>query len=176
MSKYTLNNSAQINNLLKVYLETKNKLKSNEYGELETKFGTRGIKKISKNSFDNVIQQLKSRNFKMKEESSYYLNIKTDTVRTSINGIKNIQEYCRTNNISGNYPKEVVTFTEKKLYVLPNGGASVVNYDDFNFRTSYSLETNFGSDSELVTDLKKNWNVVPDMWCKQIILVFNTGM
>ena len=158
MSKSTLNNSDQIKNLLKVYLETKNKLKPNEYGELETKFGTRGIKKISKNSFDNVIQQLKSRNFKMKEESSYYLNIKTDTVRTSINGIKNIQEYCRTNNISGNYPKEVVTFTEKKLYVLPNGSPSVVNYDDFNFRTSYSLETNFGSDSELVTDLKKNWN------------------
>ena len=157
MSKSTLSNIEKNNNLLKVYLETKNKLKSNEYGELEIKFGTRGVKKISKNKFDNVIQQLKSRNFKMKDEALNYLNIKTDTIRTSINGLQNIQEYCRTNNISGNYRKQDITFTEKKQYTLSDDSRGVVNYDEFNFRIAYSIETNYKEESELVRDLKNNW-------------------
>ena len=49
-------------------------------GELEIKFGTRGIKPITKIKFDNVIQKLLSQNFKFKEESVYYLNINTDTI------------------------------------------------------------------------------------------------
>ena len=149
----------QLNKLLTTYLETRNTLKPNQAGELEVKFGTRGIKKITKNTFDNVIQQLLSQNFKLKDESVYYLNIKTDIIRTTINGLKNIQEYCRINNIPMNFAREAYTFMEKSLYKSVNEATSpsIVNFDDFNFRTSYSIETTLGPDSELITDLLKRW-------------------
>ena len=159
----------KLKKLLTTYLETHNKLEQNQNGELEIKFGTRGIKKITKNTFDNVIQQLLSQNFELKEESVYYLNIKTDTIRTSINGLKNIHEYCRTNNIYSNIMSEAYTFMEKKPYSYPSGTSSqssqssqsspsFINFDDFNFRTSYSIETTYSHDSELIINLLKKWN------------------
>ena len=161
MSKPLSNTTELLNKILTTYLATKNKLDPNQYGELEMKFGTRskvlGVNQITKNSFDNVIQQLKSRGFNFAEESSYYLNIKTDIIRTSINGLKNIQEYCRTNNISLDYPGEALTFTEKNVYSLPDGKDAIVNFDDFNFRIAYALETNVSRDSDLVTDLIRKW-------------------
>ena len=49
--------------LLKIYLETKDKLQDTETPELEIKFGTRNIERITKNDFDNVIQYLLANNF-----------------------------------------------------------------------------------------------------------------
>ena len=61
--------------LLNIYLENKNKLSPNSSPEIEAKFGTRGIKTITKINVDNVIQQLLFKDFTFNEESKYYLRI-----------------------------------------------------------------------------------------------------
>ncbi len=48
------------------YLETKNTLDESTNPELEVRFGTRNIGKISKNNFDNTIKFLLSKNFNFK--------------------------------------------------------------------------------------------------------------
>ena len=40
--------------------------------ELEAKFGTRGIKYITKMDYDNVVKKLKSLNFISSQETGYY--------------------------------------------------------------------------------------------------------
>ena len=159
-----LSDNNKLNKLFTTYLENRNKLAKNEYGELEIKFGTRGIKPITKIKFDNVIQKLLSQNFKFKEESVYYLNINTDTIRTSITGLKNIQDYCRTNNIPVNPEPDVYKFIEKKGHTSKDGSPSFVNFDDFNFRASYSIETTYLPESELITDLLKKWVDAPKFY------------
>ena len=157
MSKVASNEPILLDNLLKTYLETKNTFQSNEEGELEIKFGTRKIRRITKNNFDNVIQQLLANNFKFKEESKYYLSIKSDSIRTEINGLKNIQEYCRTNRLPTEYPQAGYSFNEKRLYTFDNDMKAQINFDDFNFRIAYSIETILSPDSELVQSLLKSW-------------------
>ena len=44
-----------------------------------------------------------SNKFKLKEESKYYLSIKSNNIRTEIIGINNVQDYCRINNLPSNY-------------------------------------------------------------------------
>ena len=95
MSKPTIT----MDQLLNLYLETKDKLGSDINPELEVKFGTRGIKSITKIDFDNVIQQLLSNNFKLDEDSQYYLRATTtNKTRIEIIGLDSIREYCKTNN------------------------------------------------------------------------------
>jgi hypothetical protein len=84
--------------------------------EMEIKFGTRGIKRITKTDYDNVIKKLSSLGFKtVNPEGTYTLKIQPefldmksgmfkiardfDRLRVEINGINNIQEYCKNGNI-----------------------------------------------------------------------------
>ena len=86
----------------------------NSVYEMEAKFGTRGIKQITKIDYDNVIKKLKSLNFTCENENGdYSLKIQPEAIyrgelsvagnfdlfRVEINGLLNIQEYCKTNNI-----------------------------------------------------------------------------
>ena len=95
MSKPTIT----MEQLLNIYLETRQKVSniSNVHNnpEFEIKFGTKGIKSITKIDFDNVIQQLLSNNFKLEEDSQYYLRITVDKARVEILGLDTIQEYCK---------------------------------------------------------------------------------
>jgi hypothetical protein len=156
MSKVVSNEPTPLDKLLKTYLETKNNLAQNETGELEIKFGTRGIKLITKNNFDNVIQQLLSNNFKLKEESKLYLSIKSD-IRVEIEGLQNIQDYCRTNKLPSEYPQVGYNFMEKRLYVFEDDKKAQVNFDNFNFRIAYAIETALSPDSTIVKTLLKAW-------------------
>ena len=158
MSKI-LSNELLLTNLLKTYLETKKKLNKNQNAELEIKFGTRGIKNITKITFDNVIKQLLANNFKFKEESKYYLSIKSNNIRSEIIGINNVQNYCRTNNLPLEYQNECYSFAIKKPYLseLTDSIYPTVNFDEFNFRISYSIETELSHDSDDVKDLLGTW-------------------
>ena len=160
MSKTTINEPLSMDQLLTTYLETKNTLGENKSAELEIKFGTRQIKKISKNNFDNVIQQLLSKNFEFKGDPQYYLSIKIDDIRTEIHSLKNIQLYCRTNSLPLNYDNEGYSFNEKTLYTFGDKKIRAqVNNDAFNFRTAYSIEKNLSTNSDEVKDLIKSWPI-----------------
>ena len=157
-SSKEISNNSSLDNLLKIYLESKSALEHNQNQELEVKFGTRGIRRITKIDFDNVIKQLLANNFKFQEKSKYYLRIITDNIRTEIIGLKNIQEYCRTNKLPAEITNEGYNFTEKKPYNTgENGASTTVNFDDFNFRVSYNIETSLSPSNPVIENLLKTW-------------------
>ena len=124
--------------------------------ELEVRFGTKGIKKITRNDYDNVIKKLKSSGFKLVGESSgqYYLRIncefldstsgriKLSDVRTEIRGLHSIQELCKNNDLKQLYISNpsVIQFIHKKNGFVNSERIYPVDFDDFNFRVSYQTE------------------------------------
>ena len=125
--------------------------------ELEVKFGTKGIKPLTRNDYDNVIKKLKSFGFTTPDSvGDYYLRMncefldsvsgkfKLSDIRTEISGLHNIQDYCINNDIAEIIKKNFtcVKFENKRLAqdkdkqrIFP------VDFNDFNFRVSYSTET-----------------------------------
>jgi hypothetical protein len=103
--------------------------------ELEVRFGTRGINKLTKNDYDNVIQKLKSLGFTThNSEGLYSLRIQCEfieqnsgkvmlsPIRTEIEGSENIQKYCNNNNISEILQTSGAVKFNKKTNALNNKG------------------------------------------------------
>ena len=98
----------RLDNLVKIFYNSNSYMNTThkKFNELEVRFGTKGIKPITKSDYDNVVKKLKSFGFKVRGEESgeYYLRIncefldsasgkfKLSNVRTEIKGIANIQE------------------------------------------------------------------------------------
>lgn len=160
-------------NLVKTYYASNphifNSLTSHE---LEVRFGTKGIKKLTRSDYDNVIKKLKSLGFNcINESGNYTLKIQNEfldknrgvfevsNIRAEINGLTNIQEYCKSNDINDLVKKNAdVGFTrknnvlnEKKEKIRP------VNFDDFNFRVSYQTEEKMSSNKGSVPFIISNW-------------------
>lgn len=166
-------NQAKFENLIDLYM------KSNPYiatrrqqnNELEVRFGTRGIKRITKNDYDNVIQKLKSLGFtSANENGEYRLSIQNEyvntytgkfqmsNIRTEIHGISAIQSYCKNNNITElqKLMPMSIKFTKKSPAVDNNNNKLYpVNFDDFNFRVSYQLEFDAPKAKEFII---QNWS------------------
>ena len=122
--------------------------------ELEVRFGTRGVKPLTKNDYDNVIKKIKSLGFSSSDENGVYsLRIQNErldnvtgrfsvsNIRAEIDGFNNIQQYCKNNNINNMIKQYAVTFTKKTL-VMDDKRELIfpVNFDDFNFKVSYQNE------------------------------------
>jgi len=153
------NNDIQIkiNNIVSQFYASKPFVPSSEsVDELEVRFGTKGIKRLSRTDYDNVIKKLKSFGFLNVDPSGLYSlrvnceyldtftgKFRLSDVRTEINGVHNIQVYCKNNNI-----KELFASNASSLKFCKKRGAQTankekifpVNVDDFNFRVSYSKE------------------------------------
>ena len=149
----------RFDNLVKLFYNTNPFIYSEINHELEVKFGTKGIKALTRNDYDNVIQKLKSSGFKIVGDSNgeYYLRIqcefldsmtgrfKVSDVRTEIKGLHNIQEYCKSNDIKSLFatnPVSVDFIHKKPGFVDTERKERVrqVDFDDFNFRVSYQTE------------------------------------
>ena len=154
----------RFDNLVKTYYD------NNHNGELEVKFGTKGIKSITKNNYDNVVRKLKSSGFVAlgEENGEYYLRIncefldsitgrfKMSNIRTDIRSLQNIQEYCKTNDIKNLPQKVFVEHMTKGPMFINKEKINPVDFDDFNFRVTYSDETpiqKFG----IINNLTENW-------------------
>ena len=135
------------------------------YKELEVRFGTRGIKPLTKNDYDNIIIKLKSLGFTCDDNIGLYSlriqnelldttsgTFKMSNIRTEIEGIDNISKYCNTNSIS--YMRNI-KFTKKmparneKDEIL-----KTVNNDDWNFRISLQNEIVKKSNKYMVNNWK----------------------
>ena len=153
----------RFNNLVKIFY-------NNVAGELEVKFGTKGIKSITKNNYDNVVKKLKSSGFSVigEETGNYYLRIncefldsttgrfKMSNIRTEIKSLPNIQEYCRTNDIK-NLPQELfVEHITKGPMIINKEKILPVDFDDFNFRVTYSSENEINK-MGIINNLIDNW-------------------
>jgi len=143
---------------------------NNTSGELEVKFGTKGIKSITKNNYDNVVRKLKSAGFTAvgEENGDYYLRVncefldsisgrfKMSNIRTDIRGLPNIQEFCKTNDIK-HLPHELfVEHMTKGPMFISNQKIFPVDFDDFNFRITYSDEKNIRK-MGIINNINENW-------------------
>jgi hypothetical protein len=138
--------------------------------ELEVRFGTRGIRALTKIDYDNVIKFLKwHKYYSDNVEGEYRLTIQNEhinqitgkfeisNVRTEIYGMAAIQHYCKTNDI---YELEKsfennVKFVKKSPFIVNNQKIFPVNFDDFNFRVS--LQNESVVKDQISRYIKKSW-------------------
>lgn len=168
----------QLNIISQFFLNIPNG-RNNVY-EMEAKFGTRGIKHITKLDYDNVVKKLKSLGFASENELGTYslkiqpefLDVRTgefktsgdfDRFRVEIVGLTSIQEYCKTNSLNTINEKSFVDLKiMKKLDVRPDKTKDEIiesaNFDDFNFRVSIKNEETLGRTSKIALELFENWN------------------
>jgi len=143
--------------------------------ELEVRFGTRGINKLTKNDYDNVIQKLKSQGFNTYDPNGLYSlrvqcefieqnsgKIMISPIRTEIENSKNIQDYCNNNDIKEIIKNGGVVKFIKKTNIFNDKGDKIwpVNFDDFNFRVSLqneeTLKTNKGAAFYIIEKWKES--------------------
>jgi SAM-dependent methyltransferase len=158
-----------ISDIIKVYLDNLFKVSANAELELEAKFGTRGIKQISRIDYGNVIKTLLSHGFVAQGSNKYLLRIQneyTDTntgevrmsqIRTEINGLHNVQTYCKTNRLD-NILEGGVNFLQKEAFKQKNKPIYPVNVDDYNFRLTLSSEYKLVPSANIVKDILEKWN------------------
>ena len=151
--------------------------KYNNY-EMEVKFGTRGVKMLTKQDYDNTVKKLKDMGFMPNQSDGYYclkiqpefLDFRTgefkssndlDRFRIEINGLSNIQEYCRTNNLE----QLLNTKTSQEVSIMKKTdvkiGEEIINsadFNDFNFRVTYKNEEYISKNSKMALELLSNWN------------------
>ena len=167
-----------LHNILEFHLDASNyqaRMGQNQ-NELEVRFGTRNIKKITKISFDNVIKKLKSLGYTSSNESgNHILKIQTEfedprsgeillsKIRSEINGISNIQNYCQTNSIQkvieSNPYKSVVSFVSK-VNAMDNSNGKIfpIKNNDFNLKISYQTENQLQIRSKVVQRIINKWS------------------
>ena len=148
----------QFDNLVNLFYSAKPFMyNSSLVPELEVRFGTRKVKQLTRNDYDNVIKKLKSFGFNTTNNTgNYYLRINneyldnitgkfklSDNTRCEIIGLTNIQEYCSSNDIKKIYknnPTCISFISKKPVYTANKNKVYPVNFDDFNFRVSYVNE------------------------------------
>ena len=158
----------QLIKLCHKYLNTS----SSKYSELEleAKFGTKGIKKISRQDFDNVIKKLLSLGFNATTDQyslkiqPEFIDIKTgrfkttdiENFRVEIKGIPTIQEYCKNNVL----PEKSYIMRKAAVKMSENSEEIYMpaNFDDFNFRVSLKSEESISKNSKIAKELTDNWN------------------
>ena len=140
--------------------------------EIEVRFGTKGIRAITKIDFDNVIKKLKSIGFtalnpqgytSLKIESEFRDirtgEMKTSNVRVEITGINEIQKYCRTNDLNGLInTSSSVAFIKKSPIIINEQIVRSADFDDFNFRVVFSGEENISKYSKIGKEIVENWS------------------
>ena len=141
--------------------------------EFEIKFGTKGIHAITKIKYQNVIKKLISLGFKpLSSQDTYLLRIVNNfitqdgsviqsNIRTELEGLGDIQKYCRTNELVNRETGQIdvfADFVQKKKKKFKEENIKPVDNRDFNFRASLSTETNFNATSNIIKELLTNWN------------------
>jgi len=134
--------------------------------ELEVRFGTKGIKRITKIDYDNVIQKLISVGFKQNGTDEYLLRCmneiidpvtgfsKISNIRTEITGLQNIKSLCEKNTID-NIDFNIV---KKSNYTKNDFIYEPINFNDFNFRITLNTEYKYDTTSSLYNEIKNSWN------------------
>jgi len=164
-------NQKQFEDIIKLFYNSNSFVKNYEKThEVEIRFGTRGIKPLNKNDFDNVIKKLKSFGFTSSIESgistlkiqSEYLDkssgrFKLSDIRVEIQTLDEIQKYCKSNSIKELFYSKghLINFVNKKPLYIDGKKIYPVNFDDFNFRVSYQIEESVKS--SLKNFIVLNW-------------------
>jgi len=162
-----IDNDMSLTEMINISLAELNTTEKEKNIELEVRFGTKGIKRIDKIDFDNVIKKLKSCGFRNNREK-YLLRgypefidpvtgvTKVSSTRLELDGIHEIQTYCKTNSLT-----EVMSsyeFVQKIMYKRKNGSPLYpIEYNDFNFRVAMNIENKLKDNSTLKQELEEKW-------------------
>jgi hypothetical protein len=150
----------RFDDLVKTFYDSNPFVINKKQHELEVKFGTKGVKPLMRNDYDNVIKKLKSMGFNTDDSDGLYSlrincefldsttgKFKMSDIRTEINGLHNIEEYCKSNDIKSLYAKNptLIKFNNKKMASEVGENKTFkrhfpVDFDDFNFRVTYNTE------------------------------------
>ncbi len=172
--KQKTNSAEELDKLVELfYSQTLDRKARFRQKELEVRFGTKGIKPLTKNDYDNVIKTIKSFGFSTNNPMGLYSlrtkcefldsrtgKFKMSDIRTEINGISTIEKYCKSNDISSIYksnPNNILFNHKKPFYKDEKVIVRPVNFDDFNFRVSFQTEERANSNIE---------NFILDNWTK----------
>lgn len=146
---------------IETYLSTYTRFSENVYPEFEIRFGTKKIKNINKVDFYNVIKSLLNYDFKLINEN-YFLKIMNasnlSNIRTQINGLPNIQSYCKLNNLSGILDENNIKFVEKEYFKNNDTQLFPLDFDEYNFRVCYQTEQNYPRNHNAIEELHSKWN------------------
>ena len=146
--------------------------------EMEVKFGTKGIRPLTKMDYDNVVKRLTLLNFITDSANGKYslkiqpefLDIKTGEYKTSgdfdrfrieINELNIIQEYCRNNNLSSlleKHSKHFVSIMKKQDVFIDNAPVRSADFNDFNFRVTYKTEETISKRGKMGQEILSNWD------------------
>ena len=129
---------------------------------------------LSRIDFENVIGKLKSLDFNDYSYSGkHYLNIQNQyidkatgktrigNIRTTINGIYAIQDYCKTNKINMDdvaRGQSLVRFLQKIQKKHNNERLAPIFYNDFGFKINYKEEKVLKPEFSIVRDLLNTWD------------------
>ena len=164
MSRPANKDKYNLNKLLHMHLDNLRSSEQDTTNELEIRFGTKGIKNITKIDFMNVITKLKSLKYKVaygNEQGLHSLKIfnkfinttgrtSTSRYRTEINGLHNIQDYCNSASIDSvmkNTSSNVSLISKNDMKGEDGQKIDPVDVNAFNFRISYQSETTVSTSS-----------------------------
>jgi len=177
MSHTSQKNTQQSNNerfaeYLGIYLQSGFSGRSSD--ELEIRFGTKFWNPITQIDFNNVIGKLKSAGFICNDPNGeYHLNImnqyieprsgkvKISTIRTEVQSIFGIQEYCKKNTFNKDKIPSYISFMQKvtKLYSGTYGEDAIrlmpIDFNDYQFRVNYKEERK--PDYKILGSTLSNW-------------------
>ena len=150
---------------IQIYLASDNKR-----DELEVRFGTHYSNPLTRIDFENAIAKLKSLGFTSSDSyGAYHLNIQnqyTDAktgktgmgnIRTEIRGLKNIQNYCKSNTFNFEKVPSWVWFNQKYTKMVGQRRLLPIDYHDFQFRVNFKTERFLKSEYDIVQTLLGNW-------------------
>ena len=157
------------NNYLSIYLANlKNSSKKN-HDELEIRFGTKFWNPITRINFENVIQKIKSSGWSLlNTDNDYTLKIQNEyittdgtkrlsNIRTEIAGLKNIQQYCKSDNIK-KIDETNVHYQKKRNKTNENDEKlEPIDFDNFHFRVNYKEEIALNKKWDQVKAISENW-------------------
>ena len=164
-SKDTRSPHKRLEEYIKIYVASDNK-----GDELEVRFGTNPSNPLTRIDFENAIAKLKSLGFTSADSyGAYHLNIQnqyTDAktgkagignIRTEIRGLKNIQDYCKSNQFDLEKVPPWVWFNQKYTKMVGQRRLWPIDYHDFQFRVNFKTERWLKSSYDIVQTLLENW-------------------
>jgi len=143
-----------------------------KFNELEVRFGTKQIRPLTKNDYDNVVKLLKSFGFVTNNPlgipslrvrceflDSVTGKVKMSDIRTEIDSIIGVETYCKTNDIKEVYKRSGgsnLIFSHKRPFITQDKKIlRPVDMDDFNFRVS--LQTEETASKGMENYIIENW-------------------
>lgn len=159
----------QFDDMVKLYLEgQKNRFDKDGTLELEVRFGTKGIKRITHIDYDNVVKRLLSLGFTL-APSEYLLRItnefidprgitKMSNIRAELRGLGQIADYCKNDSLTDSEGNTFATFEQKSLYKKDTESIYPIDFDDFNFRLALNVEKSYYENSGIIRNTIEKWN------------------